>query len=52
MAARTSLQALAGLPAAREDREDPWWTYEVSAVLDVEDLFNKLLAIAAQDLRK
>ena len=51
-AAQTALQALAGLPAAREDREDPWWTYEVSAMLDQEDLINRLLAIAAQDLRK
>ena len=51
-AAQTALQALAGLPAAREDREDPWWTYEVSAMLNLEDLINRLLAIAAQDLRK
>ena len=51
-AAQAALRALAGLPVALEDREDPWWTYEVSAVLDREDLFKKLLAIAAEDLRK
>jgi tetratricopeptide (TPR) repeat protein len=51
-AAQTALQALAGLPVAREDREDPWWTYEVSAMLDLEDLIDRLLALAAQDLRK
>ena len=52
VAAQTALQALAALPAAREDREDPWWTYEVSAMLDLEDLIDRLLVIAAQDLRK
>jgi tetratricopeptide (TPR) repeat protein len=50
--AQLALESLAGLPAAPADREDPWWTYDVSAMHDLEVLISKLLAIAAEDLSK
>lgn len=40
--ANAAFAALAGLPGDPERREDPWWTYEVSTVLDVALLFERL----------
>jgi len=46
------LDGLADLPAAQEGREDPWWTYEVSAVLDVALLVENLRDMAVEHVRK
>ena len=46
------LDGLAAAPSATGSREDPWWTYELSAVLDVAVLVDQLRHMAAEHVRK
>lgn len=46
------LDGLAVSPSAEAGREDPWWTYELAAVLDVAVLVENLRHMAVEHVRK
>jgi hypothetical protein len=46
--ADAAFERLAALPRALADREDPWWTYSVSAVLDVATLVETMRALVGK----
>ncbi len=46
------LERLMAAPSEQGSREDPWWTYELSAVLDVAILVDQLRHIVAEHVQK
>jgi len=50
--AQAAFERLAALPAGLVDREDPWWSYPVSAVLDTDALVERMTRLVAEQVRK
>jgi tetratricopeptide (TPR) repeat protein len=50
--AQVAFERLAALPGVLADREDPWWSYPVSTVLDTATLVERLTQLVAEQVRK
>jgi tetratricopeptide (TPR) repeat protein len=50
--AQAAFERMAALPGVLADREDPWWSYPVSAVLDTVTLVERLTQFVAAQVRK
>jgi tetratricopeptide (TPR) repeat protein len=50
--AQVAFEHLAALPGVLADREDPWWSYPVSTVLDTATLVERLTQLVAEQVRK
>lgn len=50
--AQVAFERLAALPRDLADREDPWWSYPVSAVLDTATLVERMTQLVAAQVRK
>ena len=50
--AQVAFERLAALPGDLPDREDPWWSYPVSAVLDTPALVERVTRMVAEQVRK
>ncbi len=50
--AQAAFERLAALPRVPAEREDPWWSYPVSAVLDTGTLVERMTQLVAEHVRK
>lgn len=50
--AQVAFERLAALPRSLVEREDPWWSYPVSAVLDTATLIDRMTQLVAQQVRR
>jgi hypothetical protein len=50
--AQDAFERLAALPSDLAEREDPWWSYPVSAVLDTATLVERMAKVVAEQVRK